>query len=53
MGGDQIFLGCSKGGPVFFQWVKGGDHNFLRVHAEGGDQNFFAHAKGGGTQKNW
>ena len=38
-GGDQQFLGWSKGGPVFFLVGQRGDQNFLRVK-EGGP-NFF------------
>ena len=40
----RIFWGSQRGGPVFFQWVKGGDQNFLSV-TEGGAE--FAHAEGG------
>ncbi len=39
VGGTRIFWGDQRGGPEFFQWVKGGDQNFLRVK-EGGAKIF-------------
>ena len=29
MGGTRIFWGGLRGGPVFSQWAKGGDHYIL------------------------
>ncbi len=38
-GGTKIFWGSQRGGPKFFQCVKGGDQNFLLVKFGGNKNN--------------